>query len=114
MASTRVRKANWPNAERCKMNENDGERSSTTATFVVVATLPDHQPPTRITFEESSAARMRGGSFGAATTAFGHGVTAPIVTPCAELTSCDDSHAAKSASSGAIKKANTRTELRRF
>ena len=96
------------------MNENDGERNSATATFVVVATLPDHQSPTRITFEESSAASMRGGSFGAATTAFGHGVTLPITTPRVELGSCGVPHPAKSANSGAMSKANARTELRRF
>ena len=96
------------------MNENDGERISTTATFVVVATLPDHQPPARMTSEESSVARMRGGSFGAATTACGHGVTVPITTPCDEPFSCAGSHAAKSAHSGAMSKTNARTELRRF
>lgn len=96
------------------MNEKDGDRSSTTATFVVVATRPDHHTPALITFEESSAATMRGGSFGAATTDFGHGVTAPITTPCAAPFSCDGSHAAKSAHSGAMSKTNARTELRRF
>ena len=96
------------------MKENDGDRISTTATLVVVVTRPDHQSPAPITFEESSAATMRGGSFGAATTAFGHGATAPITTPCAEPFSCDGSHAAKSAHSGAMSKTNARTELRRF
>ena len=96
------------------MNENDGDRISTTATLVVVATFPDHQLAALITFEDSSAATMRGGSSGAAMTALGHGVTAPITTPCAEPFSCDGWHAAKSAHSGAMRKTNARTELRRF
>lgn len=64
------------------MNENDGERSSTTATLVVVATRPDHQSPCLIESLDISAARIRGGSFGAAARASGHGDTLPMVTVC--------------------------------
>lgn len=63
------------------MKENEGERSSTTATLLVVATLPDHHPPIRITEDENCAARIRGGLSWRTNIVAGHGETRPIVTP---------------------------------